>query len=107
MGGLRCGEMSPVAFPAISTLVDAFIAIEDEVAFEAMRLLARPFPGDPPVRSGPSGAAALAGLLATLHDQALSGVRSKLGLTRNSSVLVLVTEGVTDPPLFEKVLARG
>ncbi len=107
MGGLRCGEMSPIAFPAVDTLVDAFVAIEDEFAFEAMRLLARPAGGDPAVRCGPSGGAALGGLLAVLKDPGLRETRAWLGLDAGSEVEVLVTEGVTDPGLFEKVMARA
>ena len=106
MGGLRCGEMSPIAFPAVNTLVDAFVAIEDEFAFEAMRLLARPAGGDPAVRCGPSGGAALGGLLAVLKDPGLRETRAALGLEARSTVEVLVTEGITDPGLFEKVMAR-
>jgi threonine dehydratase len=32
MDGLRCGEMSPIAFGAIRSIVDGYIAIEDEWA---------------------------------------------------------------------------
>jgi diaminopropionate ammonia-lyase len=106
MGGLRCGEMSPMVFPAIATLVDAFVAIEDAFAFEAMRLLAAPPGGDAPVQCGPSGAAALGGLLAVLNDSELIDVRDRLGLNADAGVEVLVTEGVTDAKLYEKVVAR-
>ena len=106
MGGLRCGEMSPDVFPVVDTLVDAFVAIEDDVAFESMRRLARPAGHDPAVICGPSGAAALGGLIATLHHPALSEVRQRLALDASSRVEVLVTEGATDPALIEQVLAR-
>jgi diaminopropionate ammonia-lyase len=107
MGGLRCGEMSPMVFPAIATLVDAFVAIEDGFAFDAMRLLATPPGSDPPVRCGPSGAAALGGLLAVLRHPSLLDVKTHLGLNASAGVEVLATEGVTDPKLYEKVMARA
>jgi diaminopropionate ammonia-lyase len=107
MGGLRCGEMSPDVFPVVDTLVDAFVAIEDDFAFEAMRRLARPSGNDAAVLSGPSGAAALGGLLATLRDPALSGVKQRLGLGAATRVQVLVTEGATEPALVQDILARG
>ena len=106
MGGLRCGEMSPSVFPAVASLVDAFVAIEDAFAFEAMRLLARPAPPDPAVACGASGAAALGGLLALLTDPELRDVKDELGIGPDTRVLGLVTEGITDPALFETVLAR-
>ena len=104
MGGLRCGVMSPSVFPVVQTLVDACVAIEDAYAFEAMRLLARPAGADPAIACGPSGAAALGGLLATLRDPALDAVRAHLQLDRYTSVAVLVTEGVTEPELYEQVV---
>jgi diaminopropionate ammonia-lyase len=106
MGGLRCGEMAPAVFPAVRSLVDALVAIEDEFAFEAMRLLARPAPPDVAVRSGASGAAALGGLLAMTADPALAPARRHVGLGVDSRVLVVVTEGVTDPAVFDAALAR-
>jgi diaminopropionate ammonia-lyase len=106
MGGLRCGEMSPMVFPAVGSLVDAFVGIEDEFAFEAMRLLARPAPPDAAVACGPSGAAALGGLLAAVADPALADVRDRVRLGAEARVVALVTEGVTEPELFARVLAR-
>jgi diaminopropionate ammonia-lyase len=107
LGGLRCGEMSPAAFDASRSLVDAYVAIEDEWAFEAIRLLADGADGDPEVRAGASGAASLGGLVATLRDPALTPVREELQVDRNSRLMVVVTEGVTDPAVFEQALATG
>jgi diaminopropionate ammonia-lyase len=106
MGGLRCGEMSPDTFPVISTVVDALIGIEDDWAFEAMRLLARPEGDDPVILAGASGAAALGGLLAVLKDPDLGAVRARLALGGRSRVEVLVSEGATDPEHLDRVLAR-
>ena len=41
MAGLNCGRPSMLAWPIVSTGVDAFISIDDERAREAMRALAR------------------------------------------------------------------
>jgi diaminopropionate ammonia-lyase len=107
MAGLRCGEMSPVAFEALSSLVDGYVAIEDRWALEAVRLLATPIGTDPRVAAGASGAAGLGGLLATRSDGRLADLRAHLRLGAESRVLVLVTEGVTDPGVFERALLRG
>ena len=55
----------------LSTLVDGYVAIEDEWAYEAIRALARPQAGDVAIAAGASGAASLGGLMATLHDASL------------------------------------
>jgi diaminopropionate ammonia-lyase len=104
MGGLRCGEMSPDVFPAIGSLVDAFVAIEDEIAFEAMRLLAHGREGDPDIVCGASGAAALGGLLAAVSAPGMGDVKERLRLGVNSRILLLVTEGATDPELVDDIL---
>ena len=106
MGGLRCGVMSPSVFPSIQTLVDACISIEDDYAFEAMRLLARPAPPDSPIECGPSGAAALGGLLAAVADPSVVALRQHVRLGPESTAVVLVTEGVTEPALYKGVLER-
>lgn len=106
MGGLRCGEVSPLAFRAAHSLVDALVAIEDDWAFEAIRTLARPRGDDPRILAGASGAAGLGGLLATLHDPTLGDLRDRLALGATSRVLVLVTEGVTDPAIFDQACSR-
>ena len=104
MGGLRCGEVSPLAFHAVAPLVDAYIGIDDAWAMDAMRRLARPAGSDPTLAAGASGAAALGGLLATLEDVAASGVKEALALSVSSSVVVIVSEGVTDPSSWHRVV---
>jgi diaminopropionate ammonia-lyase len=106
MGGLRCGEMSPSVFPTVASLVDAAVGIEDDFAFRAMRRLAQPTPPDAAVACGPSGAAAMGGLLALLSDPSLAAVRARARLAPTARIVVLATEGVTDPDVFATVMAR-
>jgi len=105
MGGLRCGEVSRAAFDAVRAGVTGYVAIEDRWALEAMRLLASGQGGDPKVRAGASGAAALGGFLALMRDPALATLRDELGLGLATRVLAIVTEGVTDPELFAAAVA--
>ena len=81
MAGLNCGRVSPGAWPVVSRGVEAFAAVSDERAREAVRLLARDG-----VTAGESGAAGLAGLLA---------FRDELALSPSDTVLVVNTEGDT------------
>jgi len=76
MAGLNCSEVSLTAWPSIRRGVDMFVAIEDRLTIEAMRLL-----GEAGIDSGESGAAGLAGLLE---------LRSRF---QGSRVLVVNTEG--------------
>jgi diaminopropionate ammonia-lyase len=105
MGGLRCGEVSPLAFQAAQPLVDAYVAIEDRWAEDAMRRFARPLEGDPPIMAGPSGAATLGALLATRNDRAAGeALQRAVPLGRASEVVLIVTEGLTDPDLWRRVV---
>ena len=105
MAGLRNREVSPLAFDALLPIVDAFLAIDDRWALDAMRAFARPVAGDPRIEAGASGSAALGGLLALVRDPAMASVRDQLGLTRNSRVLAIVSEGVTDPDQWRATVA--
>jgi len=100
MAGLRNREVSPLAFASLLPNVDAFMAIDDEWTFEAMRALHRHG-----IAAGASGAAALGGLLALCQDPSLSAVRQELGLDASARVLAIVSEGVTDPALWSSVVA--
>ena len=104
MGGLRCGEVSPLAFDTVAARVDAYLGIDDAWTMEAMRRLARPAGSDPVIAAGASGAAALGGLLATVEDPAAANVKAALALDARSTVVVIVSEGVTDPSLWRRVV---
>jgi diaminopropionate ammonia-lyase len=104
MAGLRCGEVSRAGFDAVLQGVDAYVAIEDHWAIDAMKALAAGAGGDPAVKAGASGAAALGGLLATVRDPGASNLKEHLGLGLASRALVLITEGATDPALFAAVV---
>jgi diaminopropionate ammonia-lyase len=101
MAGLRNREVSPSAFMALLPNVDLFMAIDDVWSDAAMRALARPIDDDPAINAGASGAAALGGLLALRQESSLRDANNSLGLSDQSRVLVMVSEGVTDPVLWD------
>jgi diaminopropionate ammonia-lyase len=95
MAGLNCGTLSVVAWPAISTGVDVFVAVDDHDAERAMRDLA-----SAGIEAGETGAAGLAGLRALAEADA-----SAVSLA-GRSVLVVCTEGPTDPVAYERIVGR-
>jgi diaminopropionate ammonia-lyase len=101
MAMLECYDPSPLAWRVLARAADAFMTVEDPVAVEVMNLLARPQAGDPVVVAGESGAAGLAGLIAALRDPA---ARAALKLGASSRVLVVVTEGATDPGRYVELV---
>jgi diaminopropionate ammonia-lyase len=89
MAGLNCGTPNELAWPELSTRLDATVTVDDAAAAGAMGELA--VAG---IDAGATGAASAAGAAAVLSD---GPVRDRLGLDASSTVLLLVTEGVTDP----------
>jgi diaminopropionate ammonia-lyase len=99
MAGLNCGTPSSIAFPTLLAGLDLSIAIDDSYAEEAMRTLA-----GCGIVSGETGAATLAGLEALLALPEAIKIRNEVGFDRNATVLLLVTEGATDPESYRRIV---
>jgi diaminopropionate ammonia-lyase len=69
-----------------------------------MRLLASGVAGDPPIVSGESGCAAIAGLIEASLDPALRATR---GLSTASLIVAIGSEGATDAATYEAVVGRS
>ncbi|HEX6422484.1 MAG TPA: diaminopropionate ammonia-lyase [Acidimicrobiales bacterium] len=96
MAGLNCGLASILALPTVTATFDAFVAVDDERCRRAVRALA-----DAGLDVGETGAAALAGLTAVVEEH-----RAEVPIPKDATVLLLVTEGVTDPANFERIVGR-
>jgi diaminopropionate ammonia-lyase len=99
MAGLNCGRPSIVAWPVISTGIDAFIAVSDDRARKAMRELAQTG-----VVAGETGGSGLAGLLELLTGSEHEQHRQELHINNATRALVFVTEGATDPHGYAKIV---
>ena len=103
MAMLECHEPSLVAFRILSRIADGFMTVDEADALSVMRRLADPVAGDPPVVAGESGGVGLAGAIAVLRDPELA---SRIGLGANARLLVINTEGATDPALYARIIGR-
>ncbi|MDA8109172.1 MAG: diaminopropionate ammonia-lyase [Betaproteobacteria bacterium] len=104
MAGLACGEVSELAWRILEHGAGAVVALDDEWALEAVRALANPAPGDSPVVAGETGAAGLAALLALAPR---ADLRRQLGLGADSRVLLIGSEGDTDPQIYQRIVGRS
>ena len=102
MAGLNCGTPSSVAWPALEGGIDVFLAVDDERSREGVRALA-----EDGIVSGESGAAGAAGLLELLESPEAGAARKRLGLDRDARVLLISTEGATDPALWQRIVGRA
>jgi diaminopropionate ammonia-lyase len=103
MAGLAAGEVSLVAWDVLAPAVDHFLVIDDDFAVEAMRRLAQPAGGDTAVVGGEAGVGGLAGLIAVAADPL---ARSTLGLRADSRVLLIGSEGDTDPATYVRLVGE-
>jgi diaminopropionate ammonia-lyase len=99
MAGLNCGTPSAVAWPTLSKAYDLYMAIEDDRAMQAMRALA-----DEGIVAGETGAAGVGAMLEISESSSGEDLRAYLGLSERSRVLVLCTEGATDPRGYEAIV---
>ena len=103
MACLAAAEVSPLAWRVLARGAFAFMALDDAGATGAMRRAAAPAAGDPPLVLGESGAASLGGLVAASGDPE---AREALGLSDASRVLVIGSEGATDPDIYRQIVGR-
>jgi len=92
MAGLDCAEVSAAAWPDLRAGLAGAVTVDDEETRQAMRLLAAAG-----LEIGESGAASTAGLHALATDPACADLREAAGLGRGARVLLVATEGPTDP----------
>jgi len=98
---LECAEPSSVAWRVLARVGDAFMTVEEEGAVAVMKRLARPLGNDPAIVSGESGGAGLAGLIRAAGDR---DMQAALGLDTLSRVLVINSEGATDPGRYAELV---
>lgn len=107
MAGLACGEPSPIAWSVLKETADAFVVCPDYVAAKGMRIYATPLKDDPFIVSGESGAVTLGALISILSQEGLSELKSVLKLDNKSQILLINTEGNTDPMQFKQIIWEG
>lgn len=106
MAGLACGEPNLTAWPILRDYADAWVSCPDTVAAEGMRFLAKPKGSDPAVVSGESGAVGM-GILCALSRESGSEPCRRLNIGPDSRVLLISTEGDTDPVNYQRIMAES
>ncbi|MBQ9249604.1 MAG: diaminopropionate ammonia-lyase [Oscillospiraceae bacterium] len=105
MAGLCCGEPCTLGWEILRQTACAFISCDDAYAEHGMRLLGKPEGTDPRIVSGESGAVTAGVAARLLTDPDLAEVKEGLGLEADSRILLISTEGDTDPVNYQKILA--
>ena len=107
MAGLACGDPSPIALGILNDNANIFVQMPDYVAARGMRILSCPLTGDPFIISGESGAVTLGALFTLKNPNCPEDLAKALALDEHSNILMINTEGNTDPVQFRKVIWDG
>jgi diaminopropionate ammonia-lyase len=99
MAGLDCADVSTAAWPSLRDGVHGTITVSDAEVHAAMRELSAAG-----LAIGDCGAAPLAGLRALATEPECSTLRETVALGPNSRVLLIATEGPTDPATYHSAL---
>ncbi len=103
MAGLDCGEASPVAWEILSHGADFFMTIPDAITGPTMKLIARSPFNDPALEAGESSIAGLAALIMTATHE---DTREVLGLSPDSRILLINSEGIMDQSLYQELVVE-
>ncbi len=104
MAGLACGQPGILAWEILKDYADVFVTCQDSVSKKGMIKLGRPVGADPRIISGESGAVTL-GLLELLRTHIGGVLMSKaIQLDEQARVLLISTEGDTDPEMYRKIV---
>ena len=103
MDGLVVESASPQAWGILRAGAFAFLTVPEEAAVDALRQAAAGVGGDPPLVIGETGIAAWAGFLAASRDEEL---KQQLGVDSASRIVVIATEGATDPEVYGNLVGR-
>jgi diaminopropionate ammonia-lyase len=95
MVGLRCGEVSPLAWPVIQRVAAAAIAVTEPTADEAVARLAAATGHDPAIAAGASGACGVAAVMALLRRAEVARLPPQLAVDRSTRILTILTEANT------------
>ena len=104
MAGLACGEPNLIGYEIIKDYAVGFASCSDSVSAYGMRILGNPLKGDDRVIAGESGAVGTGFLATVMQEKEYEGLKKELGLDENSKVLLISSEGDTDPECYRKIV---
>ena len=107
MAGLACGEGNTIGWDILKNHVTVFASCPDWMSAKATRIYANPLEDDPHIVSGESGSVPLGLCYTALHDEDAKDLKEALKLDENSVVLVISTEGDTDPVRYKEIVWDG
>lgn len=101
MAGMNCGTASRLSFPVLQRGLKGILTMEDRWAEAGMKFLA-----DRNIVSGETGASGLGAMLALAAGEYPGTQCAAMNFNKNSRVLLISTEGATDPESYQRIVGR-
>ena len=104
MAGLSCGEISDLAWQLLQPSLHHCLSIADDAIAPIMAAFTSGLLGGGRIEAGECSTAGLAALIGAKNNPALW---SAMEFGPGSVVLLIGTEGATDPDIYREMIARG
>lgn len=107
MAGLACGEANTVSWDILRNHASAFVSCPDWVSANGTRIYGAPLGDDKRVISGESGSVTMGLVHAVMTRPEYKDLKESLHLNENSEILLVSTEGDTDPDRYREIAWEG
>ena len=103
MGGMSCGEVSLVPWEILKNSVKYCISLPDDDIANTMKLLGNASFSDNKIIAGENSAPGVISLITSCEDEK---IKKKLGLNKDSNILLIGCEGDTDQMMYQKLISQ-
>mgnify|MGYP001340968692 CR=1 FL=1 len=101
MGGMSCGEVSLVPWEILKNSVKYCISLPDDDIAKTMKLLGNASFSEKKIIAGENSAPGVISLITSCEDEK---IKEKIGLNKDSNVMLIGCEGDTDQEMYQKLI---
>jgi diaminopropionate ammonia-lyase len=101
MGGMSCGEVSLVPWEILKNSVKYCISLPDDDIAKTMKLLGNASFSEEKIIAGENSAPGVISLITSCEDEK---IKEKIGLNKDSNVMLIGCEGDTDQKMYQKLI---
>ena len=103
MGGMSCGEVSLVPWDILKSSVRYCISLPDDDIAKTMKLLGNASFSKDKIIAGENSAPGVISLITSCEDEK---IKEKIGLNKDSNVMLIGCEGDTDQEMYQKLISQ-
>ena len=103
MGGMSCGEVSLVPWDILKNSVRYCISLPDDDIAKTMKLLGNASFSKEKIIAGENSAPGVISLITSCEDEK---IKEKIGLNKDSNVMLIGCEGDTDQKMYQKLISQ-